>query len=83
MELGNVFVNGFLLADAKQVFLELFFLVRVFKDFFDSYDKSCDDVEDNATLFNYNSEASFSHMLVKKVIAKGWFDLVCCSVAEE
>ncbi len=71
VKLGNVFVNKFLLANAKQVFLKLFFLIRIFKNSLDSYNKFYNNAKDDATLLDYNGEVSFNHMSIKKVITKG------------
>lgn len=70
MEFGNVFVNKSLLADTKQVFLKLFFLVEISKNSFDNRSKSYNDTKNNATLLNYNSKASFNYILIKKIIVK-------------
>ncbi len=70
MEFGNVFVNKSLLADTKQVFLKLFFLVEISKNSFDNRSKSYNDTKNNATLLNYNNKASFNYILIKKIIVK-------------
>ncbi|KAG4415714.1 hypothetical protein IFR04_011150 [Cadophora malorum] len=48
-----------------------------------NYGKSCNGAEDDAILLDHNNGVSSNYMLVEKVVAKGWFDLVCYNVAEE
>lgn len=65
------------------MFFWLFLFIGVFENSFNNCDKSYNDAEDNAILFDHNGKISSNYMLIKKVIAKSWFDLMYYNVAEK
>ena len=83
IKLNNVLVNEFLLTNTKQVFLRLFFLIKISKNSLNSRNKSYNNAENNATLLNYSNKANSNYMLIKKVIAKGWFNPMYYNVVEK